>query len=317
MNKALQLAQIVLKESDKPMTVNDIYDYAEKKYPDILKQTFNGATPKATLSACLTTSVKKQDSIFIRFDDFKSALFGLREKIYVKISGDVDAEQTEELKNLRFKEYDLHRFLVSYMSDKYNIHCKTVESGKSSGKKQRHKNTWMHPDIIGVKFLKESYEKETIDLMAIGGEIQYELYSFEIKKSIEMSTANEEFSQAATNSSWANYGYLVAKDIDETGELMDKLRRLNKTFGIGVIKLNVKTYSDSRILFESRKNDLDFDFINALVKLKNNDALTFFKEVTAICKDARPNVYSEKFDEPFRSDVDGAKYAKSKNIILE
>lgn len=42
--------------------------------------------------------------------------------------------------------------------------------------------------------------------------------------------------QAVSNSSWANEGYLVVlQEIDS--EVLSELRRLNQSFGIGVIKL--------------------------------------------------------------------------------
>lgn len=57
--------------------------------------------------------------------------------------------------------------------------------------------------------------------------------------------------QALSNSSWANYGYLVVFDINE--DVMEEMERLNRSFGIGIIKLS--PYSDDTTeLFSARKN---------------------------------------------------------------
>lgn len=156
-----------------------------------------------------------------------------------------------------------------------------------------------------------------MNLLKNNNETRFDLYAFEMKKEITLSKLNEYYSEAASNSSWANYGYLVAKDINEDDpHLMDKLEIYNRTFGIGVIKLNVKTYSESKILFEARKKQLiDYAFIDDLINLENDDINKFFNEVNAVCNDERPSVLSDKFDEPFESDVEGEKYALSKHMI--
>ena len=272
MSKVLELAKLVLNENDTPLSASEIYAYANKNHSDIVNKTFSGATPIHSLGANLYVDSKRQDSLFVKFKDGKSAVkFGLKNKSYVSLSY-MNSESNMSNSNNNYKEIDLHRFLVSFMNDCY---CKTINTNSSSNK-IKDKNTWIHPDIVGVKFMKEFYEKTTINLMKIYNENPFELYSFEMKKSINLSNVNEEFLQAATNSSWANYGYLVAKDIDDDGDLKEKLTRLNRTFGIGVIKLNVEAYSESRILYDAQKNEIDYDYIDNLIKLKNKDYRCFF-----------------------------------------
>ena len=153
-------------------------------------------------------------------------------------------------------------------------------------------------------------------LLNVNNKEKFELYSFEIKRSIDLANANVEFFQAASNSSWANYGYLVAKDIDEEDDdLKEKLTRLNRTFGIGVIKLNVQSYSESKVLYEAQKNEIDYETIDKLIELNNDRINVFFKEILAICEDGRTEVLSSIFDDVFESDVEGETYAKSKNMI--
>lgn len=312
MNKALELAKLVLNENDVPMSAKRIYEYAVQNHADIVNQTFSGATPIDTLSSNLYVDAKRQDSLFVKYKEGTSAVrFGLKNKSYGSLTPVESEITTNNFSNCNYKEIDLHRFLVSFMDDCY---CKTINANKSENK-TKDKNTWIHPDIVGVKFMKEFYEKTTINLMKINNENPFELYSFELKQSINLSNVNDEFLQAATNSSWANYGYLVAKDIDDEGDLKEKLTRLNRTFGIGVIKLNVKTYSKSKILYPAQNKEIDYEFIDNLIQLKNKDIDEFFNEVMAICSDVRTKVVSNVFDKPFDSDIEGEEFAKSKNMI--
>ena len=313
MIKALEIAKIVLKENEEPMNTKEIYEYAEKHYKEKVEETFSGATPIDSLGSCLYVDSKKQNSIFTKYKEGNQAVkFGLKEKIYN--NEEITKSEIEKtFKQSNYKEIDLHKYLVSYMSFKYNIYSKTINANKSTNR-LKDKNTWLHPDIIGVKFLKENYNKNTISLMKLNNENLFELYSFEMKKEINISNANIEFMQASINSSWANYGYLVAKEIDTSEEVIEKLERLNSIFGIGVIKLNTKAYSESKKIMEAKKKNIDYDYINNLIDLGNDDINIFFNEVIAISNDLRNEVVSNIFDKPFESDTEGEIEAENKGM---
>ena len=329
MNKALDLAKKILNDNKIMMSPNEIYDYALKNYSNDLKDIFSGSTPEKTIGSQLYTNVKRKDSEFISTKKgTKAKLFGIKGIEYTNI--DVIDENDEEdyitddeddgygeRNKSDWDESDLHKFLVSYMFD-YGCYCMTIGATKDKTKNmKKNKHTWLHADIFGVTFFKETYNPVVMNLLKNNNETRFDLYAFEMKKEITLSKLNEYYSEAASNSSWANYGYLVAKDINEDDpHLMDKLEIYNRTFGIGVIKLNVKTYSESKILFEARKKQLvDYAFIDDLINLDNDDINKFFNEVNAVCNDERPSVLSDKFDEPFESDVEGEKYALSKHMI--
>lgn len=323
MGKVTDLAEKVLNENSSPMTAKQIYDYAVKNYNELVEETFSGKTPEFTMSAQLYTNSKKQNTKFNKFKNGKEAIkFGLKGKDYGIVSSNESDnfyedesinENSSETKKGNWDESDLHKYLASYMSD--ICYCKTIrEKDSTKGKKNSH--TWVHPDIVGVRFFKEYYDEITMELLNVNNKEKFELYSFEIKRSIDLSNANVEFFQAASNSSWANYGYLVAKDIDEEDEdLKEKLTRLNRTFGIGVIKLNVQSYSESKILYEAQKNEIDYETLDKLIDLNNDRINDFFKEILAICGDGRTEVVSSTFDDTFESDVDGENFAKKKNMI--
>ncbi len=69
----------------------------------------------------------------------------------------------------------------------------------------------------------------------------FKITSYELKKEINTNyELKEAYFQAVSNSSWANYGYLVAFEISDN--LIDEIERLNQSFGIGVIELNANPY---------------------------------------------------------------------------
>ena len=93
------------------------------------------------------------------------------------------------------------------------------------------------------------------------------LFSFELKIEIDYSNLREAFFQAVSNSSWANEGYLVALRYSEDSSLIDEMRRLNNSFGIGFIRLNAENIEQSEILFSSKYHkNVDWDTINRLVE---------------------------------------------------
>lgn len=175
-----------------------------------------------------------------------------------------------------YKERSLHRLLSNYLLSK-NIFSKTIFHESSNKTDQAKK--WVHPDMVGVKY-NEFQEIVTRSLLKATETKEYvELYSFELKRSITNDhQLKEYFFQALSNSSWANYGYLVAFDINE--DVMEEMERLNRSFGIGIIKLS--PYSDDTTeLLPARKNELDYYTIDKLCRI-NNDFKSFITKVTKV-----------------------------------
>lgn len=114
-----------------------------------------------------------------------------------------------------------------------------------------------------------------------------------MKINLHFGNLREAFFQAVSNSSWANEGYLVAANIQEEMDLMDELARLNKAFGIGIIRLNTSKPEQSEILFQSNpKSELDFDTINRLVEDNEN-----FKDfLSNIAEDVKLGKVKSEYD---------------------
>ncbi len=175
-----------------------------------------------------------------------------------------------------YKERNLHRLLANYLADK-NILSKTIFHESSSRTDQAQK--WVHPDMVGVEY-NEFQEQATRSLLKAAETKEYiYLYSYELKRAIENDhQLKEYFFQALSNSSWANYGYLVAFEINE--DVMEEMARLNRSFGIGIIKLS--PYSDdTAVLFPARKNELDYYTIDKLCRM-NPDFKSFMTKATKV-----------------------------------
>lgn len=173
-------------------------------------------------------------------------------------------------------ERSLHRLLSDYLLGK-NIFSKTIFHESSTRIDQAQK--WVHPDMVGVEF-NEFQESTTRTLLKVAETKEYvSLYSYELKRAIENDhQLKEYFFQALSNSSWANYGYLVAFYINE--DLEEEIERLNRAFGIGVIRLS--PYSDNvKILRPARKNELDYYTIDKMCRI-NNDFKNFVTKVTKV-----------------------------------
>lgn len=175
-----------------------------------------------------------------------------------------------------YKERSLHRLLANYLLGK-NILSKTIFHESSNRVDQAQK--WVHPDMVGVEY-NEFQESATRSLLKAAETKEYiALYSYELKRTIENDhQLKEYFFQALSNSSWANYGYLVAFEINE--DVMEEMARLNRSFGVGIIKLS--PYSDdTAVLFPARKNELDYYTIDKLCRI-NPDFKSFITKAIKV-----------------------------------
>jgi len=217
-------------------------------------------------------------------------------------------------------ERSLHKLFVSYLKNE-TIYSKTIfhENSTQSEKNQR----WTHPDIVGVKF--RNLEKSASDfLKTINPVDMFDVYSYELKVEIKNDTdLKEKYFQSVSNSSWANYGYLVALEIEDN--LIEELKRLNQSFGIGFIKLSAKNPFESKIICQAKKKNLDFNTISKLCK-QNPDFVKFIDKIKDIVsaeeryhKSTLTDFEKNVCDEYFRIDEDDniEKYCKDKNIPIE
>ncbi|WP_187923070.1 HTH domain-containing protein [Helicobacter pylori] len=193
-----------------------------------------------------------------------------------------DAAEKQKTSPYEEKEKNLHPLLVKFLNEdpNFKLLCKTIrheECKKGEGDECK----WNYPDIVGVYFPQndrhKNYKIETLEFLHHTGQNSYKLFSFELKIRINLSNLKASYFQAVSNSSWANEGYLVVfKEIKD--EVLGELRRLNQSFGIGVIKLESEI-SNSKILLPAKEREIDIPTLNMLVEQSPEDFKPFMEKI--------------------------------------
>jgi uncharacterized protein len=265
-----------LEDLNKPVTYNDvsIYIHSHNLYE------FTGLTPDATISALLGDFIRKNDSRVGRTKQGKTYFYYLiKNKNEDTLLSPLEVVKTDDLKKNKadYQERDLHKLFVSFLKSK-DIYAKTIFHEESKNSKDDHQK-WVHPDIIGVKFVHLKNDTSIKLLKTLEKKDSCELISYELKKEIRNDyDLKKSYFQAVSNSSWANSGYLVAFDIDT--KVYQEMERLNKAFGIGVIKLQSNPF-ESQIIFPSSYRELDYQTIDKLCHI-NEDYRKFIDQIEKI-----------------------------------
>ena len=139
----------------------------------------------------------------------------------------------EETK-LGFREKKLYPLLQNYLIFRHGIGSRRIEESKSPYHNEKGKNHWRYPDIVGIEDINSNWSANIENFVKRDLNLQIRFWSFEVKVIINRSNLRECFFQAVANSSWANFGYLVAEKIDGVD---DELRMLSDHHGIGFILL--------------------------------------------------------------------------------
>lgn len=239
----------------------------EKKYFDFGE----AKTPRATISATLGDFIRNGDTRVKRIKEKNGSYSYYLTKNESTIplgeligEGTIYSEtQTKKIKKTKsYEERDLHKLLSSYLKN-IEIYSKTIFHEQSNGSDSN--QIWTHPDMVGIKFLKLQTKASQNFLQSINRVDTFKLSSYELKREINSdSELKKAFFQAVSNSSWANYGYLVAFEFSDS--LNDEMARLNESFGIGIIELDANPYQ-SKVLYTAKYRDLDFKTIDKLCKI--------------------------------------------------
>lgn len=212
-----------------------------------------------------------------------------------------------------FDERSLHKLFCSYLRTK-GIIAKTIYHEKSSTKIDKNQK-WIHPDIVGVQYEEFKNDATLALLKATEPKQSIHIYSYELKRRIESDyQLKEYYFQALSNSSWANFGYLVAFEIKE--DLDEEMERLNNAFGIGIILMQA---NNSMILYPAKEKALDYNTIEKLNNL-NPDFCEFIKKLSKVMNASKDytadakNSFEKICDKVFESDEELETYCKDHNI---
>jgi len=291
-----ELAMKILEEEKCPLTVEEIWEIAQKRGYDKFCSS-QGKTPWRTIGAQIYVDVRDNpDSPFVKIDSKPRKFFlkNLVSETELRKIEEKEKGKIEGPKKLKYSERELHPFLTYFAYTYMGIYTKTIYHEKSNKRKY---SQWLHPDIVGVYFPIEEWKSEVLDFAKEIGYPSIILYSFEMKREIGFHNLRESFFQAVSNSSWANEGYLVTANIDQDDELMTELKRLSTAFGIGVIKLDIENPDSSEIVLPAKhKRELDWDTINKLAD-ENPDFKKFLKRIKIDL--SSKEIRKEKYDKIF------------------
>ncbi|GAA7547036.1 hypothetical protein HpBHB32_02190 [Helicobacter pylori] len=148
------------------------------------------------------------------------------------------------------------------------------------------------------------------------GQEKHKLFSFELKKELSFSNLKESYFQAVSNSTWANEGYLVVFE-EIKDKVLGELRRLNQSFGIGVIKLESEI-SNSKILLPAKEREIDIPTLNMLIEQSPKDFKPFMANINKqIEAGFDKQIDMNDFFKELLGDEAMQKYIKDKGIKAE
>lgn len=309
-----------LEDFDIGGTIKDVFQNIIKKgYYEFTK----GKTPENTVSALLGDFIRNGDSRVKRFKnkDNVYCYYLTKNENKIDISNIENISSCTTKKNINkvnsYMERDLHLLLTTYLKEQ-GIYAKTIFHEQSNKNEEYQK--WVHPDLIGAKFIEFNNKICQSIFKATNHTNTVDIYSYELKKEISSDyELKRYFFQAVSNSSWANYGFLVAFEIGDN--LLDELERLSHSFGIGVILLKANPF-ESQVLFPAKHKSLDFKTIEKLCNI-NKDFGRFFEQIEKVitveskyAKDVKKGM-EDLCDKYLNNDIEIENYCKEKNIPLK
>lgn len=251
-----------LNELETLSTCSDIYNHIINKEYCSFEES---KTPKHTIYASLWTFFKNNDTRVGRIKGNGNFYLYYLTKHEQHLNLDVSISNSKTISVNNYQERDLHRLLSSYLKGN-NVFSKTIFHEKSKGNKDKNQ-IWIHPDMVGINYLNIDSKVNKSFIKVVDSSNTFKLTSYEIKKEIKTDyELKRYYFQTVSNSSWANYGYLVVFEITNSVELSEEMKRLNDSFGIGIIELKANPF-ESKVLFQSKLKKLDFKTIDKLCKV--------------------------------------------------
>lgn len=177
------------------------------------------------------------------------------------------------------RELDLYPLLSIFLWSEFGVLSRRIDEKRASNARGPQGNQWLFPDVVGMEDLTRDWEQEVKQLVSEASGRKARLWSFEVKLLLNRSNVRAAYFQAVSNSSWANFGYLVAPTI-QGAETTRELRMLSALHGIGVIKLDPDNPPESQVLIPARERD-GIDWANCSRLAEEN---ADFREVVGLVR---------------------------------
>ena len=168
------------------------------------------------------------------------------------------------------RELELYPKLGQFLTAEFGLHSQRIDEKRSANKRGPHGNRWLFPDVVAVENLTADWTAEVRNCVSEAGAQKARMWSFEVKLLLNRSNVREAYFQTVSNSSWANFAYLVAGEIEGI-ETLKELRMLAALHGIGLIKLDTDNPAESQIYIPAReRQEIDWANCNRLAS-ENSD----------------------------------------------
>ncbi|GAA7986153.1 COG2958 family protein [Helicobacter pylori] len=294
------IIQSILEIIKEPIKVTEIYHKAKELFEKgEIENMFDygGNTPNQSVSSSIYTALNKGEELPFLKTQEKPVLIALKgmakEPVLNAQKSSIPSAPGAKIAY----ERDLRPFLTYMACHNENLKCytKTIFH-EGSLKSPKGMDRWLYPDMVGVRFLHAELSNE--NLIAFSKKfdtLPVKLVSFELKKEISVNNCRECYFQAISNSSWANEGYLVGHHIaTHDPKLMDLLKRLHASFGIGVIDL--RTDEDKSAILLNAKYKEKIDYTVALELSEKNEEFSGFLKSVVDYDPKNQNRYKDEFD---------------------
>jgi hypothetical protein len=226
-----------------------------------------------------TVRAKQQCSNVVTRDKPRPRLYYWDDTPQKEVFDDVDVEikDSQSEGSTPFSEHDLYPMLIEFLNKDMGLNCQRIDERRSINSQGSGSNHWLHPNIVAMEPLDQSWDETVRTCVRHGNDKSIRLWSFEVKKELTRGNVRKCFFQAVSNSSWANYGYLVATSMSDGVET--ELQMLCSLHGIGVLLLDVEDLFNSQILIPAKeKPDVDWQSANRIVS-ENVDFKNYIEQV--------------------------------------
>lgn len=299
-------ASVLQDNPDKKFTAKEIANKIYAKYPDECeqkKESSENLKSKSDLIQQLTREVGATWRTIVERNEYISTL-ETRPRLFFysspeaadesqsvnesEASDNETAEIAIEVPATReLLEKDLYPILGEYLFHSESCWSMRIDEGKGSNRRGSGGNHWLYPDVVGVVGLQKSWGSEIKQTSELFHPKKAHLFSFEVKRTIGVSNIRQSAFQTISNSSWANYGYLVAAELDSKAR--DELDLLCASHGIGFILLDIHNPSDSQILIPALfRENVNWEGLSRLAN-ENSDAIEYIKNVKDFCISNHPS----------------------------
>jgi hypothetical protein len=177
-----------------------------------------------------------------------------------------------------FLEKDLYAPLAAFVGSEFGARATRIDEGTASNRRGPGGNKWLYPDVVALEALTAGFNREVFEAIRQSGDRRARLWSFEVKRLLNRSNVRESYFQAVSNSSWANFGYLVTAEI-EGAETLKEIRMLYAVHGIGLIQLDYANPAESIVHIPAReRSGVEWSMCSRLAD-ENSDFAKFMKRV--------------------------------------